>query len=323
VFARRVADRITTPLVDMAQTVDRLAAGDTGARTTVGGPDEVRRVGEAVNNFADQSTRLLELEREAVARLQALDRAKTDFMSTVSHELRTPLTSIAGYVELLEDGFVHGISPQQRGMLDVVNRNVERLRSLIEDLLTLSKVESESFRTTFDVLDLNHLVSDVAHDLRVTAARRDITIAEAVSPRPMVVRGDAAQLSRALLNLVANAVKFSHDGGEVVVRVRQSGAEAQVEVADRGIGIPAEDLPNLATRFFRASNAVDAEIVGTGLGLRIVKTVLDNHNGRLEVTSVEGEGTTARIVLPLAPEALPDAVRRATGDREETGSREG
>ncbi|NUR07302.1 MAG: HAMP domain-containing protein [Nocardioidaceae bacterium] len=312
--ARRVANRISEPLVDMERTVDRLAAGETDARAAVGGPREVRRVGEALNNFADQNARLLDLEREAVTRLKALDRAKTDFVSNVSHELRTPLTSIAGYVELFEDGFINEITPQQRAMLQVVSRNVERLRNLIEDLLSLSQVEAQAFRTSFDVLDLNHLVSDTAHDLGPSAAQRRVTLTQVLPPRPMVMRGDASQLSRALLNLLSNAVKFSHEGGEVTVRVRQVGPDGYVEVSDRGIGIPADDMSSLATRFFRASNAVDAEIGGTGLGLRIVNAVLDNHNGRLEMESVEGEGTTARMVLPLAADTVPEAVRRAAQD---------
>jgi two-component system, OmpR family, sensor kinase len=312
VFARRAAAQVTQPLVDMQRTVDRLRAGDTAARAHVAGPREVRRVGEALNSFAEQNERLLELERQAVERLEQLDRAKSDFVSNISHELRTPLTSIAGYVELFEDGFIDRLTPQQRGMLTVVNRNVSRLQSLIEDLLTLSQVESQAFRTTFDLLDLNHLVSDVGHDLDAEARRRGIGIHLVQPPRPMVMRGDASQLSRALLNLTSNAVKFSSDGGQVTLRVRQSGREAVIEVSDHGIGIPSADLEKVAGRFFRASNAVDAEITGTGLGLRIVQTILDNHGGRLEIESVEGEGTTARMLLPLAEDALPDALRRAT-----------
>ena len=99
----------------MQQTVDRLAAGDTDARTTVAGPREMRRVGEALNNFADQNARLLDLERDAVQRLERLDRAKSDFVSNVSHELRTPLTSIAGYIELFEDGFLERLEPGAAG----------------------------------------------------------------------------------------------------------------------------------------------------------------------------------------------------------------
>ena len=305
-FARRVAARISGPLVEMQETVDRLAAGDTEARTTVAGPREVRRVGEALNNFAEQNARLLVLERQAVERLETLDRAKSDFVSNVSHELRTPLTSIAGYVELFEDGFLERLTPQQMGMLRVVSRNVQRLQALIEDLLTLSQVESQAFRSTFDVLDLNHLATDAAHDLRPTAQIRGVTLREVVPSHPMVTRGDASQLSRALLNLLSNAVKFSPDGGEVTLEVRRDGPDAVLEVADHGIGIPEADMGNLATRFFRASNAVDAEITGTGLGLRIVSTIVESHGGRLEVDSVEGEGTTVRMVLPLAASVSPE-----------------
>ena len=255
------------------------------------------------------------LERQAVERLEKLDRAKSDFVSNVSHELRTPLTSIAGYVELFEDGFLGRLTPQQLDMLRVVTRNVQRLQALIEDLLTLSQVESQAFRSTFDVLDLNHLATDAAHDLRPTAQVRGVTLREVVPSYPMVMRGDASQLSRALLNLLSNAVKFSPDGGEVTLEVRRDGPDAVLEVADRGIGIPAADLTNLATRFFRASKAVDAEITGTGLGLRIVSTIVENHGGWLEVDSVEGEGTTVRMVLPLAASASPEREETAPSRR--------
>jgi signal transduction histidine kinase len=286
-------------MVHMQQVVDRLAAGESDARAVPSGPREVRRVAYALNNFADENARIRELEHEVVDRVTELDRAKSDFLSTVSHELRTPLTSIAGYVELFEDDLSVALSPDQQAMLTVVKRNVDRLRTLIEDLLLLSRAESQPFRTSFDVLDLTHLTSDVAFDLQAMAASRGITIHEVHPPRQMVMRGDSAQLSRALLNLVSNAVKFSSDGGEVTIRIKQSRGWAHLEVSDHGIGIPASEMPSLASRFFRASNAVDAEITGTGLGLRIVRAIVDNHGGRLEMESVEGEGTTARMVLPL------------------------
>jgi two-component system, OmpR family, sensor kinase len=115
--------------------------------------------------------------------------------------------------------------------------------------------------------------------------------------RLLVSRGAGA---RALLNLVSNAVKFSSDGGEVTIRLtHDEDGCAVIEVVDRGIGVPEAEIPKLATRFFRASNAVDAEITGTGLGLRIAQTIADNHGGRLEMESREGHGTTARLVLPL------------------------
>jgi len=314
VFGTLVAGRISRPLVLLQRTVDRLAAGDSSARAVPSGPREVRKVAYALNEFAEENDRVRALEGQVVEQLRDLDRAKDDFLSTVSHELRTPLTSIAGYVELFEDEFAERLTPQQTTMLGAVQRNVQRLRGLIEDLLTLSKAEAEAFRTSFDVLDLTHLTSDVAHDLRAVAAERGITISEVHPTRAMVLRGDYAQLSRALLNLVSNALKFSPDGGDVTVRVKQSGDHVHIEVTDHGIGIPAGEMPHLATRFYRASNAVDAKITGTGLGLRIVQAIADNHGGRLELESVEGEGTTARLVLPLT-EQVPHREETASSRR--------
>ena len=227
----------------------------------------------------NENERVRALEPQVVEQLRDLDRAKGDFLSNVSHELRTPLTSIGGYVELFEDDFIGEITPAQAGMLLVIKRNVERLKALIEDLLTLSRAESEAFRTAFDMLDLSHLTSDAAYDMQAAAAERDITIAEVHPEYPMRMLGDSGQLSRALLNLVSNVVKFSHDGGEVTIRPTRDDGCAVIEVVDRGIGVPDAEIPKLATLFFRASNAVDAEI--TGLGLRIVQTIADNHGGRL------------------------------------------
>ncbi|HLN76013.1 MAG TPA: ATP-binding protein [Nocardioidaceae bacterium] len=299
-LGRAVVRRVSGPLRDMETAVERLAAGDLAARVSTDGPREIGRVASALNTLAEENQRSREMEERVVSQLRQLDRAKDDFVSTVSHELRTPLTSIAGYMELLEDGFAPELTPQQKGMLSVVKRNVDRLRSLIEDLLTLSQVESDAFRTSFDVLDLSHLTSDVAHDVAEIAARAHVSVREANPGHPVLVCGDSGQLSRALLNLVTNAIKFSQPGGHVLIRLTEADGRAVVSVVDHGIGIPAGELPTLGTRFFRGSNAVEAEITGTGLGLRIVQTIADNHGGRLEIESTEGEGTTVRFVIPVA-----------------------
>jgi two-component system OmpR family sensor kinase len=297
---RTLVRRMSGPLRDMERAVERLAAGDLSARVAVDGPREIREVASALNTLAEENQRARQMEERVVTQLKELDRAKDEFVSTVSHELRTPLTSISGYIELFEDGFADDISPQQKGMLGVVRRNVGRLRSLIEDLLTLSRMESDAFRTSFDLVDAGRVTSDVARDVAEIAARAGVRIRESEPDRPVVVRGDAAQLSRALLNLATNAIKFSAPGGEVTIGLAELDGQAVLSVADQGIGIPAEELATLGTRFYRASNAVEAEITGTGLGLRIVHTIADNHGGRLELESTEGQGTTARLVIPVA-----------------------
>ena len=297
-FGRVIGREIAGPLVSLRRMVTRLAAGENSVRAVPSGPQETRRVAQAINDFADKNDRVRALEQQVVEQLRDLDRAKTDFMSNISHELRTPLTSIGGYIELFEED-LGTLRPHQASMLEAVKRNVERLKSLIEDLLTLSNTESETFRTAFDKLDLAHLTSDVAYDMQAVAAQRGITICDITPDHPVRMLGDSGQLSRALMNLVANAVKFSSFGGAVTIALTERDGSAVVEVADQGIGIPVAEAPMLATRFFRATNAVDAEIPGSGLGLRIVRAIADNHGGRLEIDSVEGEGTTTRLVLPV------------------------
>lgn len=307
VLGRNLVRRVSTPLQDMELAVERLASGYLETRVSTDGPREIRGVATALNTLAEENQRSRDMEEQVLEQLKQLDRAKDEFVSTVSHELRTPLTSIAGYVELFEDGFVQDMSPQQSAMLGVVQRNVDRLRLLIEDLLTLSRVEAEAFRTSFEVLDLSLVTSDVAHDVAEIAARAQVRVRESGPGQPVLVNGDVQQLSRAVLNLVTNAIKFSPPGSQVLIRLTELDGKAAVSVIDQGIGIPAEELATLGTRFYRASNAVEAEITGTGLGLRIVQTIADNHGGCLELESAEGAGTTARLVVPVLKGNIPTA----------------
>ena len=243
--------------------------------------------------------RLYEAENRLVSELRAVDQAKSDFLATVSHELRTPLTSIAGYVEMLRDLDVGPLSPAQDQMLETVDRNAARLRHLIEDVLTLSKIEAGAFKTVMQPVDLAEIVAAAVAALQPAAAAKGLAVdCDCPGPR-LVVSGDPGQLDRLLMNLLSNAVKFTPEGGRIQVGAGAEGALAVLTVADSGIGIPERDQKELFTRFFRASNAIERSIPGTGLGLAIVRTIVDNHGGTLTVTSREGTGTTVSARLPL------------------------
>jgi signal transduction histidine kinase len=248
--------------------------------------------------------RLYEREQSLVARLQDLDTAKTDFMSTVSHELRTPLTSISGYVELLLDADAGQLTPPQERMLEVIGRNTRRLRELIEDMLILSKIESGSFRTAKRPVDLTGLVENALASLASAAAKASVGLhTEVYGPLPLAA--DPGQLDRVLTNLLTNAVKFTPPEGTVTVTGRRDGNEIVIAVADTGMGIPEAEQKALFARFFRASNAIHQAIPGTGLGLAIVRTIIDNHGGRIDVASTEEVGTTVTVRLPVG-DAGPD-----------------
>ncbi|WP_250030723.1 ATP-binding protein [Paractinoplanes maris] len=311
--AVRTARRLTRPLGAVVETLDRVRDGELNARADVtSGPTEIRAVAQAVNAAAEQSEHIRRSEEEVTARLQELDAAKADFMSTVSHELRTPLTSISGYLELLRDSDPDDLNDAQRRMLDVISRNTRRLRDLVEDILTLSKIESGGYDSDRTPLDFAKVIDRALITIGPVAAKNGIALHLDVRG-PLPVRGDSAQLDRVLDNLLTNAVKFTPADGTLTVHAEHRDGQAVLTVTDTGMGIPAEEQEALFGRFFRASNAIRQAIPGTGLGLAIVRTIIDNHSGTIEVASAENRGTTITVSLP----ADQSARRRPDPDGDE------
>lgn len=309
VLGWRVTRSIRRPVRDLERVVDRLAAGDLEARSGATGPLELRRLGQAVNDLADQSARAHAVEQAIQDQMLEVDRVKSEFVANVSHELRTPLTSIAGYLELLDDELGGRLETQEADMMRVMRRNVSRLQVLIEELLDLGQAERKP--DELQAVDIARLVEEVARDLRLSAGSRQVTITVDVEPAPdeprPVVLADAAQLQRAVVNLLTNAVKFSHEGGDVRLHLEATEEEVEVTVSDSGIGIPIPDQAKVGERFYRASNAVDQQIPGTGLGLRLVQAVVSNHHGSFALSSEEGQGTTATLRLPRPRRSAPVA----------------
>lgn len=265
-------------------------------------PGEVRAVEQSAAMVARAivQLRLAEMWEEQVRRLTELDRQKTDFMATVSHELRTPLTSISGYLELLEDGDFGELTDGQVRALGVVRRNAARLRGLIEDLLVLNKIESTGLRAAVGDTLVPDLVRCLVETMQPVATAAQVRLVVPPVPAELLVRVDSSHVERALINLGSNAVKFTPSGGTVTIEAARLGDDIWISIADTGIGIPEADLARLSERFFRAGNATAAAIPGTGLGLAIVRAIVEGHGGRLQVHSVEGEGTTMVVILPAA-----------------------
>lgn len=239
-------------------------------------------------------------QSDYVDRLERLDRQKTDFLATVSHELRTPLTSISGYLELLQDGDAGQLPTEAQRMLEVIERNTSRLRGLIEDLLVLNRIESGGLKVNSVGVSMRELITHTGQELAPLAHSGAIELDIDAGPETAIVQGDRGHLHRAVVNIVSNAIKFSRPGCVVTLRctLDQGTGRVLVTCQDRGIGIPAVDQGQLFTRFYRASNATDQAIPGTGLGLTIVKQIVEDHGGELRLTSVEGEGTTVVMDLP-------------------------
>ena len=238
-------------------------------------------------------------------RLRELDRLKDEFIALVSHELRTPLTSIHGYLELVLDGGAGELAPEQQQFLTVVERNSRRLMQLVGDLLFMAQVEAGKLALDLEEVDLRQVLAECLEAVKPVADDKQIELVADLAETPSML-GDRSRLAQVLDNLISNALKFTPTSGRVSIRVSRTGRDAVVEVADTGVGIPAEEQDRLFERFFRSSNATEQAIPGTGLGLTIAKTIVERHEGSIEIESVEGKGTTVRVRLPLGAAVTED-----------------
>ncbi|MGH3364991.1 MAG: ATP-binding protein [Nocardioidaceae bacterium] len=239
--------------------------------------------------------RLYERERQLVQELQQIDRYKTEMISTLAHELKNPLTAIIGHLELLEteeDGRVTGRS------LAAIERGATRLSNLVADLLLLSKVGDPQRPFTPVPVDLAGILTCAGDLLRAQAAKQEVTVALRGTDHKVHACGEGAELDRLVGNLLGNAIKFSPSGGTVVVSVEEVGGDVVLRCSDEGIGISPEDQAQLFTEFFRSTNPAALDIPGTGLGLTIVKRIVERHRGSITLESALGRGTTFTVTLP-------------------------
>lgn len=256
-----------------------------------------RYVGPVRDTRGDLVGRLVVL-RDVTGEREA-DRLKDEFFALVSHEFRTPLTSVIGYVELVLDDEQQAISEEHRHFLSVVDRNATRLLRLVGDLLFAAQVEAGRLQLELGEIDLAAVAREAVEAARPVAEDREIALASEIADMPPCL-GDHDRLGQVLDNLISNALKFTEVGGTVGVRVVPDGDCAVIEVSDSGPGIPAEEQHLLFERFFRATTATSRAIPGVGLGLTIVRAIVDAHEGTIAVSSADGEGATFRVELPLA-----------------------
>lgn len=254
-------------------------------------------------------SRLLVGQEKVLRQLRELDRAKSEMIVTLNHELRTPLTSIRGYLEMVLDGDGGPVPEEAERMLQVVGHNTARLQTLVDDMLIISRLDAQVGPPIRSSVDLDEVLRRVVTSAQPFAKSRNVDLALECGDVSLTIAGDEAQLERAFTNLTQNAVKFTRSGGSVrlvsAAALEGESITAVVDIVDTGIGIPVEDVPQLFTRFFRASNAQTGAVPGTGLGLSIVQGLIEAHEGHVTVTSAVGYGTTFRVTLPALSEESP------------------
>lgn len=280
-----LADRITRPIKHIADTAHQITAGRLDIRASAASGDEIASLAAAINGMAERLGNDIE-------RLRKLERVRSEFLANVSHELRTPIFSITGFLETLMDGAVDDPAVN-RDFLGKAHRHAERLNTLLNDLIEISRIESGEMKMSFRWFPLNEFLVAITDDLRPLADRKGISLTvELPAVADLLVYGDRDRLKQVMVNLVENAVKYTEEDGTVSVGVGVEKDAVSIAVADTGIGIPAEHHARIFERFYRVDKDRSREVGGTGLGLAIVKHIVEAHGGTIVVQSEPGKGST-------------------------------
>jgi heavy metal sensor kinase len=263
-----------------------------------------------VVNTGDEIERLTLALNRMMARLEAAFQHVNRFSADVSHELRTPLTILRGELEAA----TRNLSREE--FLDVIGSSLEeteRLQKIVEQLLALAKLDSGDFQLEFSRIDLGKLVTSTAEQMRLLAEEKSIQLRYEIEPG-VRVKGEPSRLTQLIVNLLGNAISYTGEGGDIVLSVAGENQSAIFEVSDNGIGIPADALPHVFERFYRADKARSRDCGGSGLGLSIVKAICTAHRGEVSIESTEGIGTRVSVCLPLdlanVPLPAPEGSRR-------------
>jgi signal transduction histidine kinase len=287
-----LANRITRPIQQMTRASEAMAQGDYSQRIEVGrdDDDEVAHLGRAFNQMAQQVDRST--------------RAMRQLLANVSHELKTPLTSIQGYSQAMVDGVIE--PDELGGAAEIVHQEAERMRSLVDDLLYLSQLEAGQSPLTLERIELDAAVAATANRFRYQAEAATVDIRLDLDGG--AVLADERRIEQVLANLLDNALRFAPAGSQVTLRTRHEGNVVLVQVHNTGEPIPAEDMPSIFDRFYQVDQARTRN-VHSGLGLAIVRELVQAHGGEATVESSVEAGTTFTVRLPAAP---PDSSKPAS-----------
>jgi signal transduction histidine kinase len=304
VGALLIAGSIARPMRLLSMAAQKFGEGDFSARAPSAGEDEVSRLGMNFNAMAQR------LEKRE-ARLAELDTLKSEWVSRVSHELRTPLTTIKALTRLLMRG---GLSEaKQREYIETISVECDRQIELVLNLLDLARIEGGVFRITHERVNVDEVMSSCVKAAARIAEKRRHDLRFETNSEPLFVCADPKTIRRVLANLIENSVKYTADGGRIVLSAQQDGEEVTINIADNGRGIPAEDMPILFNKFYRGKPAPesaalhdaettefleDADMSGVGLGLYLARNVIERMGGRISVESEVGRGSTFTLHLP-------------------------
>lgn len=277
--------RLIEPFVEINHIVRCYSRGDFSRRITLRGKDEAAQLGRSFNEMAEQ--------------IKDLDNTRRSFVANVSHELRSPLTSMKGFLEAMQDGT---IPPENfPEYIDIVHAETVRMATMVNDLLDLSRIESGMIELHYETFDVNELIRRTLITFETRLAERNMEMDVRFAQEQCFVYADSTQIEQVLRNLIDNAIKYSGEGQTVGVSTYSMRKEVYVTVKDNGVGIPQEDIPHIFDRFYKVEKAhTPSPTLGSGLGLSIVKRIIEQHGQTITVRSAQGRGTQFTFSLERA-----------------------
>lgn len=284
-------NNITRPMQEIIHSAQKIHSGEFNASFHVRSNNEIRQLADILNAMAEKF-------RSDIEKLQRLQEIRKDFVANASHELRTPVSSIRGYIETLQDGALHDEEVSRR-FLDRALSNIERLEVIIQDMLDLSQLEKRDKQLSIRAIDVHSLLSDLKQDFEKTAEQKGLSLnLELQSPKNFRLLADPYQFEKAMMNLIDNAIKYT-EKGQVTISDCLEEREYIISVRDTGVGIRKEDLPRVFERFYRADKHRSRQVGGSGLGLSIVKHIMELHKGSVRVESEIGKGSRFILMFPV------------------------
>lgn len=286
-----LAKTMVAPIQSLTRAAERMAEGDFANKPENPATDEIGVFTRTFNNMAGQLEKSIDDMRRS-------EETRREFVANVSHELRTPITSVRSYAETLVDSDDLD-SETRRAFLGVILNESDRMAKIVQDLLTLSRFDAGNFSFSFAQFSFAQSVEDVYNAVRMEAQKQSYDFRLVLEPAIPDIRGDKARIEQVLLNMVTNAMKYTHAGGKIVVSAGARENKVWCSVRDNGIGIPEKDVERVFERFYRVDKARSRESGGTGLGLSIAREIVTRHDGEIHLESKLGEGTVITMALPV------------------------
>ncbi|MEK3767925.1 HAMP domain-containing sensor histidine kinase [Paenibacillus sp. FSL R5-0887] len=276
-----IAMILSRPLIKMQKATRKIAAGELETRLSIRSNDEIGFLAEAINDLAVD--------------LQRYRDTRQEFLANISHELRTPITYLEGYTKVIKDG-LYETEGERDLYLDIIHQEAHRLQHLVDDLFELAKMEEGKVTLTQEWIDLSQLTEQAVRRVELKAKEKGLQLKLQLSGDAYMIRGDQKRMEQIIMNLLENAIRYT-DEGEIIVHVEFTADAATLIVEDTGIGIPEEELPYIFERFYRVEKSRSRQYGGSGLGLSIVKKLVELHGGKIRMMSQPGAGTRCEVQL--------------------------